>query len=268
MKRAIIRTSCAALVAVLAVALAGAGPAQAGRVARRGVCVVVVKQGSKRSTPPPPSARGGRRSPRCRGPRGRAGPQGKAGPRGRTGAGGATGAPGRAGANGAPGRDGATGPQGAPGPASTGTRYTIVRATETTDSPTFVRLATPGPSVTVRVPESGLIQVAASVEAADDDGAVSLYEDGDQMSGQSDICVPGLPGVLFQSPASYFPGGGVFSTPGSMGVLGCGTLGAPGPVLFQTTEGTHTYELRYATCDCTPDPTRFSNRRLWVTPMP
>jgi hypothetical protein len=48
----------------------------------------------------------------------------------------------------------------------------------------------------------------------------------------------------------------------------CATVGAPSPVTFQTTPGAHTYELRYAFCGCSGTEVTFSNRRLWVNPIP
>lgn len=274
MKRAIVlalTTICAA--ALFAVPAQGkAGKAQTARPGRTGVCVVVVKQENGKRTAP--QGRGGRRSPRCRGPRGLRGPRGKQGPRG---ARGAEGRDGSNGANGSNGRDGATGPagpKGDPGAPWAGTRYAHVTADVTTSSPTFAELpGSPGPSVTVTVPESGAIQVAASVVAAGGDGAVSLFEDGVQVPGQADYCW-GPAGTLFDAPGDPAdPEGGIgpFGTPGSLGVFGCATIGRPGPVLFQTTPGRHTYELRYAlaACGCNPSTeVRFSERKLWVTPLP
>jgi hypothetical protein len=202
-----------------------------------------------------------------RGQRGPAGSKGRTGPKGKTGPQGGT------------GPTGATGPQGPTGPAgstvSAGTsRYAEVAAAESTSSAGFVPLTTPGPSVTVSVPPSGTIQVAASTEATDGDGAVSLYQDGSQLAGQTPYNAnapycSGPDGTLFDAPGSI-AGPGPFSTPGILGVLGCATVGAPGPVLFQTTPGTHTYELRYAfaNCGCGGTQATFSNRRLWVNPIP
>lgn len=133
--------------------------------------------------------------------------------------------------------------------------------TVATVSETFVALPG-GPSVTVTVPPSGLIEVWA--QATLEAGSVSLYEDGEQMPGQSEDCAPeGAGGALFSG-----EGGRLVGTPAVPPF--CSASGAPGAVLFQTTPGTHTYELRYATtcaCEEAPAPT-ISDRRLYVAPRP
>lgn len=280
MKRAIVlalTTICAA--ALFAVPAHGkARKAQTTRPGRAGVCVVVVKQGGRSTTP---QRTGVKRSPRCRGPRGLRGPRGKQGPRG---ANGQNGANGKDGSNGTNGTNGATGPagpkgdKGDPGAPYAGTRFAHVATSVTTSSPTFAELpGSPGPSVTVTVPESGTIQVAASVVAVNGDGAVSLYRDGVQMPEQSDICVPDaggglwLPGVLFDANADFnAPDPVRFATGAGAGLMGaCSTTGAPSQLVFQTTPGRHTFELRYALsgCGCSPA-VSFSERKLWVTPLP
>jgi hypothetical protein len=125
-----------------------------------------------------------------------------------------------------------------------------------------------GPSVTVDVPSSGLIEVWATVRF-EQDGAVALYEDGQRVPipGQEGICTgggpledalisaEGLAPITLSSPPSYSDLG-----------LGCGVAGAvPGDILLQRAPGTHTYELRYAdVCGCSP--AEFSNRTLRVAP--
>ena len=133
-----------------------------------------------------------------------------------------------------------------------------------------------GPSVTVSVPQAtnapqgtGLIEVAAQAHIDDDAGAVALFQDGSPMPGQSDVCdqVVGTPGpALFASTDGL---SGTWSTPASLVFTGnCGSTGPAGPVMFVTSAGTHTYELRYAFCGCGPDTTAtFSQRRIWVTPL-
>lgn len=121
-----------------------------------------------------------------------------------------------------------------------------------------------GPSVTVTVPASGLIEVWAQVEA--EEGAIALFEDGVQVpdldpNGACDgpggalLSVPGSPSAIVATPASGF-------------VL-CGQPGPPGPVLIRSTAGEHTFSLRYADCGCDPgiDGT-FSDRFLAVAPRP
>jgi hypothetical protein len=126
-----------------------------------------------------------------------------------------------------------------------------------------------GPSVTVSVPASGLIEVwAQAVVYAE--GAVSLFEDGKPLAGQAELCSPqDGTGVLFAVSAEVGEPIAV-GTPAVGGVGVCGSLGAPGPVLFQTTPGTHSYELRYASCGCedAAEPAGFSDRRLFVAPRP
>lgn len=135
-----------------------------------------------------------------------------------------------------------------------------------TSSESFVSLPG-GPSVQVTVPPSGLIEVWAQA-MIDEEGSVALFEDGRHMPGQADFCQSEAEdrGVLFGIDAS--PGDPiVVSTPALAGVGICGSLGVPGPVLFEATPGTHTYELRYLSCGCGgPSAVTFSNRRLFIAP--
>jgi hypothetical protein len=139
-------------------------------------------------------------------------------------------------------------------------------ATVTTSSESYVSRG--GPTVTVTVPKSGLIEVWAQFNTNDaDGGAVSLYEDGEQVPGQAD-CDPDVHNslVLVEGGGSD-PGNPVTaSTPAAVDVaLGCVTFGAPGPELFHRPPGEHTYELRYADpCPCVGSV--FSNRLLRVAP--
>jgi hypothetical protein len=149
-------------------------------------------------------------------------------------------------------------------------------AVTTSSTSSYVALAG-GPSVTVSIPQAtnapqgtGLIEVAAQAHIGDDAGAVALFQDGSAMPEQSDICgtVAGLPGpALFASADGL---GGTWGTPASIdSVTGsCGSTGAAAPVMFVTTAGSHTYELRYAFCGCGTDASAtFSQRRIWVTPL-
>jgi hypothetical protein len=144
-----------------------------------------------------------------------------------------------------------------------------------TTSSTSAYVSLGGPSVTVAVPQAsnapkgtGFIQVAAQAHIDDDAGAVALFQDGSPMPGQSDVCdqVVGTPGpALFTSTDGL---SGTWSTPASIAITGnCGSTGPAAPVMFVTTAGTHTYELRYAFCSCDGSDATFSQRRLWVTPL-
>lgn len=127
-----------------------------------------------------------------------------------------------------------------------------------------------GPSVTVDVPTSNLVQVwgSALIEGAGtDEGAVSLYEDGHPVEGQADCGV--AQDVLFSAASPGEPS--LVGTPAVPDFVGCATLGAPGPVLFRSTTGEHSFELRYAACACSSPPAEkvtFSQRRLIVAPLP
>jgi hypothetical protein len=130
-----------------------------------------------------------------------------------------------------------------------------------------------GPSVTVTVPPSGLIEAVAQADV-DIDGAVSLFEDGQPMAGQdpNGFCdtTGGLVDVLLSN--EFGPPGAplTLSTPGGPGPVGaCGSVGAGAPNVFQTSPGTHTYTLRYGDCGCDPGiDAEFSNRTLTVAPRP
>jgi len=119
-----------------------------------------------------------------------------------------------------------------------------------------------GPRLAVTVPSSGLIEVWAQVTMSDD-GTVSLYQDGQPMPGQSQFCdsTGSNAGALMSSSAGQPI---TIATPGTLGII-CGTDGAPGPVLFKTSAGQHTYELRYATCGCAGS-VDFTDRKLFVAP--
>ena len=136
----------------------------------------------------------------------------------------------------------------------------------TDDDSAYVDLG--GPSVTVDVPASGLVEIWASVRFDDpSDGQVALYED-DQLvdiPGQEQLCSPGgnLDDVLLS--AAGGPGIAVtLSTPPAVMLgIGCGTVGGvPSAMLFERTPGEHTYELRYADCGCDAGDASFSQRLL------
>jgi hypothetical protein len=166
-------------------------------------------------------------------------------------------------------RQGAKG--GAAGVATTYAESAPAASTSSTSG--YVSLG--GPSVSVTVPQAanapqgtGLIELAAQSQINDDAGAVALFQDGSSMPGQSDVCdqVVGTPGpALFTSTDGL---SGTWSTPASLVVTGnCGSTGPAAPVLFVTTPGSHTYELRYAFCGCAGTDATFSQRKLWVTPL-
>jgi hypothetical protein len=192
------------------------------------------------------SPRAVRRLRGIRGPSGPAGPQGPAGEQGPA---------------------GPAGPQGPPGNVP-GIVQDLDPAVVTTDSLTFVSLG--GPTVTVTVPASGVIEVFAGVHftAGPEDGAIALFEDTELVPLDNDDFCPGPPGTLFNT-FSTAPMDATTGTPGAFNLFGCGTLGPPGSVLFRRPPGTHTYELRYASCDCNPgELANFDNRFLGIAPRP
>jgi hypothetical protein len=152
----------------------------------------------------------------------------------------------------------------------------IASGSVSTESESYVQLAG-GPSVTLTAPSSGLIEIWAQVTFSGE-GSTALFEDGQLLAGQSEFCAPEEEGRALLS--AFETGGGppvTVSTPSSLafggfgGPIICGTFGPPAPVLFQTTPGSHTYELRYKAappCGCPgsePEVT-VSNRRLFVGP--
>jgi hypothetical protein len=172
-------------------------------------------------------------------------------------------ATGPTGATGPAGAAGATGPAGAAGPAQEAVQSGFAPGPVGTESETYVSLSG-GPSVNVTVPASGLIEVWAQV-TIEEDGAVALFEDGQKLPGQTPDCGVDEEGRGLL--ASFIPGEEItLATPASL-PLGpfCGGFGPPSSVLFQTSPGPHTYELRYATCGCSPEPV-FSQRSLFVGP--
>ena len=135
-------------------------------------------------------------------------------------------------------------------------------AAVSTSSGSFVPLAG-GPSVTVSVPQTGLIQVWAQA-LIQGDGAVSLYEGGHQVEGQALEC-NGAQGVLFAVETPLVDP--VLAGTPAVGAGGtCSALGAPGPVLLRTVAGEHTYTLRYASTGA--EEPIFSERHLVVQALP
>jgi len=194
-----------------------------------------------------------------RGARGPAGPQGPQGPKGD---------PGETGPQGPAGPAGPQGPAGPAGASPAASSFaTLAGPVSTSDDTSFVSLG--GPTVTVTVPASGLIQVSASAIGDGDDGVIALYQDGAIVDTGVDtaICDPGP--ALFGTLGSVGPLR--FGTPIGGGFLvGCvGVVGPPSPVVLRTTPGTHAFELRYAKsrCGCA-DPATFSDVQLIVTPLP
>ncbi|MDW5592744.1 hypothetical protein VSS74_00245 [Conexibacter stalactiti] len=252
------KRAAAAVLAAVLVACSATSPAAAATKRRSTTqrCVVKKVRGKKKKV-----------CRRAAVTRGKTGPRG---PAGRNGANGSQGAAGQQGAQGPAGSQGATGPQGPAGPVGSSpalTRYASVAGEITTDSTTWVRLG--GPQVTVTVPESGTIAVAAaanSIATVDGAGAVSLFEDDEPIDGQAIGTTCGPDGFLFgvdNDGATV----STFGTPGN-GFI-CFSFGAPSTVLFQTTPGPHTYELRYAfACGCPGSTAGFANRKLWVIPQP
>lgn len=150
--------------------------------------------------------------------------------------------------------------------AATRTQIGFEESVVSTESTEFKPLG--GPSVTVEVPQNGLIQVwgGALIEGP---GAVSLYEGDSPLEGQAVEC-NGAKDVLFS--AEPLSGEAeLVGTPAAPSVTGaCGSFGAPGPVLFRTGAGKHTFEFRYAACTCggPPEKATFSQRRLVIAPLP
>jgi hypothetical protein len=169
--------------------------------------------------------------------------------------------------------------QGAPvapvAPAAIGAAFAEASGAQSTSSDTQFVTLPGGPSLTVNVPRSanapsgtGFIQVAASARVGDEGGAVSLFEDGSPVAGQGDLCqtIAAAPDPTLFVSVDTIPG--VYATPGTPDFItgGCAS-GAPAPVYFTTTTGTHSYELRYLYCGCSGTEATFSERRLWVTPL-
>jgi hypothetical protein len=141
-----------------------------------------------------------------------------------------------------------------------------VAGTVTSTAPVGSYESKGGPSVTVTVPNSGLIEVWVQADIRDDEGgAVALYEDGNKVGGVSlpDACGDGAALIDMQ-------GGGsgefeTFSTPPTLTFFGCASTGAPAPVLLSRPPGEHTYELRYSECSCGGS-AEFRNRVLRIGP--
>jgi hypothetical protein len=214
------------------------------------------------------------RKKQLRGKTGKQGPQGKTGATGAAGPAGPAGPTGPAGATGATGATGANGQQGPVGPQ--GEPPKIQSASDSggvsSSSTTYEDLG--GPSLTVTVPASGLVEVYAQVTIGGDSGDVGLFDGNSLADGQDPTCGPQGPGtdsgLIAVDPGSAPSDPIVMATGTTPDVLvGCGSFGPPTPVLFQLSPGTHTLSLRYATsaCGC-GGTTTFSDRKLWASPRP
>ncbi|MEA2410352.1 MAG: hypothetical protein QOC77_913 [Thermoleophilaceae bacterium] len=121
--------------------------------------------------------------------------------------------------------------------------------------------APPGPSVTVTVPTSGLVEVYARVHIKNDDangdGQVGLRIDG----AHAEAC--GGNGLIILTPVTTQDLD--FTTGGS-----CGTQGAGSSIMVTATPGTHTFDLVYGVGKGGGGSTtvHFSDRRLYVAPRP
>jgi hypothetical protein len=163
---------------------------------------------------------------------------------------------------------GARGPQGLRGP--TGDTGDVARwtssivpneeITTTSSGVPFEDGAVPGPSVTVTVPTSGLVEVYARVhirnEDANGEGTVGLRIDGAPAEG----C--GANGLLILTQMNQDLD---FATGG-----GCGTQGSGSSIMVTATPGTHTFDLVYGIgkIGAAPTTVHFSDRRLYVAPRP
>jgi hypothetical protein len=150
--------------------------------------------------------------------------------------------------------------------ASTHVKVAVAEGTQTVTGKAFKKLSE-GPAVAVSVPAgTGLVQVWAQATVMNE-GDVSLYVDNEQAPGQAECAAPNPgEGGLFENPTE---GPAITLATPAVGPE-CANSGAPAPVLFQTTAGPHTFELRYAACGCVGPPfeATFSERRLVVQPLP
>jgi hypothetical protein len=187
---------------------------------------------------------------------------------------------------GAPGTTGATGATGPSGTSST--VFDEVSAQITSPAGGYGSdPSSPGPTVTVTVPDegggTGFIDVMAQVHANESSSAVALYDvtggGNTFVAGQDTVCPdrvtalpPGtIPGDLFITPDNDGLGvEGDYGTPevASQSSFDCSSgAGPPAPVTLEVTAGTRTFELEYADCACGATPT-VSDRKLWITPRP
>jgi hypothetical protein len=163
----------------------------------------------------------------------KAGERGPEGPKGDTGP---------QGAQGVQGTQGATGPQGVQGLPAGATKFATVATSEALGSAGPADLATPGPSVTVTVPENGYVFVSASWEGSGSGGNTC----------SASVTSPSLNNGI---------GAGAITGDGAFHFTGNG-----GPAALPA--GTHTLKLQYlrSAAPCT-----FRNRKLWatvITPTP
>jgi hypothetical protein len=185
------------------------------------------------------------------------GKAGSAGARSATGPTGATGAPGTAGLNGAKGDTGDV------------ARWSssLVPNEEIVSTPVSLAFAdgtVTGPSVTLTVPASGLVELYASVHIQNDPngyGSVGLNVD----NAPYPITNCGLDTLLMLS----VPNGNSDYAASGNGSCGVRLPATTTPTFVTTTPGTHTFKLVYAvTRNSGTTTVHFSDRRLFVAPRP
>jgi hypothetical protein len=205
--------------------------------------------------------------------RGKTGRTGKTGPRGATGAAGQRGATGGAGPQGAigpKGDPGATGPQGAAGANGVGAYVTgTVAGPLSTSSASATDLG--GPSVTLTVPPSGLVEIYAGEASAGTGGHsdVFLYEDGNPVAGVE--CDGSSPGLIIADDPPTSPPTTISTTGTSYNATTppCGTDGGgvPTSLTVHAGSGSHTFKLEYA-IGGGPYSTTFTDSFLSIAPRP
>jgi hypothetical protein len=152
-----------------------------------------------------------------------------------------------------------TGPTGPAGAVSGGgITFDEVAAGQGTNSPAFTDLETPGPSVTVTVPESGRVLVTLSAElfVRNVGGAIMSFA---STGGSGDVD-PDESRSIF-SFFSYFDPDFDLELVFDMGVSASATIPLAG-----LSPGSHTFTAKYQSL--TGDFVSFRYRRLIVTPLP
>ena len=137
-------------------------------------------------------------------------------------------------------------------------QYAEVLTTESTQSFGCADLATPGPSVDIDVPPTGLVAVFAEVEgAAPGNPAPPAH-----------VCLQGVSGKLLDGFGPAFTRRLTASSAGGA-QFGTGFPTQAGWITLSLPPGPQTVKLQYACAGagCDPQSASFRNRKLWVMPI-
>jgi hypothetical protein len=187
--------------------------------------------------------------PQAEGKKGKRGPTGPTGPTGPAGGGTGAGSTGPTGPTGPTGAAGSTGATGATGPVGTsGVQTAAVVAQQSITTNVYSGLATPGPSVTVTVPQSGMVLVTVTAGMNNNGSPGNAFMSFESSGGSGNVSADDARALVFIS--NVF---GYLMASATFVVSGLST-------------GDHTFTAKYRSNGI--NAVFFDNRRIIVIPLP